>query len=164
MMFAAPPRAKPGALELAIAAASAAAVRANFRDLFMSSILVWCHPAIGCAEKPGYRAIPPSGVQTPPPSSLTRQERCPLHRSSAAMATFQTQPLADRRSSSVGRWRAILLMSRWRKEATLALITTNAPALCDDRAAGHGPIGPETLDVKYRAAQGPLLPLICTKK
>jgi hypothetical protein len=44
MMFAAPPRARTGALEPATVAAMAATVRDNLRDVFMSRILVPCHP------------------------------------------------------------------------------------------------------------------------
>ena len=68
MMLAAPPRAKPGALEPRIAIAIAAAVRDNFGDFFMSSILVWRHlvvPKLPYAE----RACPlhrPSGKSVMP--------------------------------------------------------------------------------------------------
>ena len=40
MIFAAPPRAKTGALEPRIAVAIAAAVREHFRDFFISDLLV----------------------------------------------------------------------------------------------------------------------------
>jgi hypothetical protein len=55
MMLAAPPRAKTGALEPRIAVAIAAAARDNFRNSFMSNILVWRHLVIGTAENQLYQ-------------------------------------------------------------------------------------------------------------
>jgi hypothetical protein len=58
MMLAAPPRAKTGAQEPNTAVASAAMVSEHFRHFFMSNILVWRRPMIGCAEIPCVEVMP----------------------------------------------------------------------------------------------------------
>ena len=83
MMFAAPPRARTGALEPRIAVAIAAIARDNFRDFFISSILVCRHLVIGSASWPSCRracrpertvlsdrAVPSRGVHSPPQALL----------------------------------------------------------------------------------------------
>ena len=72
MMLAAPPRAKTGAPEANTAVASAAMVSEHFRDCFLSNILVWRRPMIGCAEIRCTEVMPYAERRTGPSQSHLR--------------------------------------------------------------------------------------------